>query len=1180
MWKRYLGVKRRSYYSIYPMESETGKREHPGPLDNKDIIEDKEDFYKSDDKDDIYNLVLRPERRERIDYKIINDKQWEFLFARYGGTSIRREKYRPEHFSFIHFEVYFQRINLVMLPPRETFDPEKLARDKPLYASKRWTLPQLRERIVKVLNTPKYGHHLEPGSFRLWRLDPTVSYTEFMDKLKTAAPTIRAADPAPAESNSHGKDPDVEENTGVEFPGICLDLFGNTKILEKCDIADCDKIVLEVPDARGEYVFRYRKNIRMGKCEFCYQERPILVSCKCKEVHYCSEICMKKDEHFHAEKCSAIDMNEDLSSFERTETSNMGITGLQNLGNTCFMNSGLQCLSNTWQLSRYFLDNVYVSEINTDNKLGLQGRMAKSYAKLIKLLWYDNSQFVSPWDLKKVIGKFHSAFSGFAQQDSQELISTVLDALHEDLNRVKDKPYVEQQTSSDPNDNSASLPNWYNYLARNRSVIVDLFHGQFKSVVHCQTCSRYSVTFDPFSVISLPIPQDTNLAITFYYVPYNLGSKTRKCSIIVDKTVAVGVLREKLATLLGVHKDSFMFTMISGNTFDRFLCQSRPAKLITKMQKNQHSHLYLQEINPLYFNSPENIGFEKRRALAALEQVKEDARKKKEEDCKKSDPRPDDRASPVKWQTVSKAKSEPKDNDDYNNGLSDDLLRVTIHVFRLVKHTYWTGTSKERKSFNRLLYIRKSATMREVHFEVFRYFRPLLEQGLTATNPVVPGTVIGMMNTHDTRNAGEDGEPAESPSRGRKSVAEMTDEELFAQVFPDLGEENWQERLRPGGTYPYLLNMVNLAERSYFRKEKCYYCGNENCDNCPVPFSSGVKVSEVLAKLGSKEPIRNDYYYFEHRFYNEGKRDFELEVVFNEDRQKCILDLAHLEMVESDKTLTTAAQVAKPAGVSIYSCFDTFSNWETLDENNFWYCPTCQNSVQAKKRLEIIRAPPVLIIHLKRFKAKDTGMGSTAGGRLNTLIDFPIENLDLRKYVKGSGPEAAYNLYAVSNHIGSIGFGHYTAFAYNKSHDGWYRFDDNCVARAEPSDICTSAAYVLFYKRKDIPDEVDYERIKQNIAADYTVPVIESKPAPPKKSPLPMSTDLASQEELKVAAGGEGSSNANLTANAASGSSLIGAKTGNGGEDKRDGASAAEVIISLDDDQATRSDGRLDGRIP
>lgn len=36
-----------------------------------------------------------------------------------------------------------------------------------------------------------------------------------------------------------------------------------------------------------------------------------------------------------------------------------------------------------------------------------------------------------------------SQFSGYAQHDSHELLVFLLDGLHEDLNRVKDKPYIE-----------------------------------------------------------------------------------------------------------------------------------------------------------------------------------------------------------------------------------------------------------------------------------------------------------------------------------------------------------------------------------------------------------------------------------------------------------------------------------------------------------------------------------------------------------------------------------------------------------------------------------------------------------------------------------------------------------------------------------------------------------------
>lgn len=43
-------------------------------------------------------------------------------------------------------------------------------------------------------------------------------------------------------------------------------------------------------------------------------------------------------------------------------------------------------------------------------------------------------------------------------------------------------------------------------LLRNNSEIVDICFGQYKSHITCSECSHVSITFDPFSSLSLPIP--------------------------------------------------------------------------------------------------------------------------------------------------------------------------------------------------------------------------------------------------------------------------------------------------------------------------------------------------------------------------------------------------------------------------------------------------------------------------------------------------------------------------------------------------------------------------------------------------------------------------------------------------------------------------------------------------
>jgi ubiquitin carboxyl-terminal hydrolase 4/11/15 len=56
-----------------------------------------------------------------------------------------------------------------------------------------------------------------------------------------------------------------------------------------------------------------------------------------------------------------------------------------------------------------------------------------------------------------------------------------------------------------------------------------------------------------------------------------------------------------------------------------------------------------------------------------------------------------------------------------------------------------------------------------------------------------------------------------------------------------------------------------------------------------------------------------------------------------------------------------------------------------------------------------------------------------------------------------------YDLYAVSNHFGNMGFGHYTAYVKNK--ENWYQMDDRNVSKINENDVSGSQCYVLFYKR-------------------------------------------------------------------------------------------------------------------
>ena len=100
-----------------------------------------------------------------------------------------------------------------------------------------------------------------------------------------------------------------------------------------------------------------------------------------------------------------------------------------------------------------------------------------AYAKLVNEMWNEGSKRVTPQLFKKILGEYNQIFAGYGQQDSHELLNTVLDLLGEDLYRKGKKPYVETDTIDGQPAEEAAKEAWHKHLLRNESIITDLFHG-------------------------------------------------------------------------------------------------------------------------------------------------------------------------------------------------------------------------------------------------------------------------------------------------------------------------------------------------------------------------------------------------------------------------------------------------------------------------------------------------------------------------------------------------------------------------------------------------------------------------------------------------------------------------------------------------------------------------------
>ena len=127
----------------------------------------------------------------------------------------------------------------------------------------------------------------------------------------------------------------------------------------------------------------------------------------------------------------------------------------------------------------------------------------------------------------------------------------------------------------------------------------------------------------------------------------------------------------------------------------------------------------------------------------------------------------------------------------------------------------------------------------------------------------------------------------------------------------------------------------------------------------------------------------------------------------------------------------------KKSGITLQECFAETSKGEILSEENAWYCNRCKELRRASKTLEIWTLPDILVVHLKRFSA-NRGFRD----KIDVLVDFPIEGLDLSERVGlPEGKEMIYDLFAVDNHYGGLGGGHYTAFAQNFFDKKWYEYN-------------------------------------------------------------------------------------------------------------------------------------------
>jgi len=150
-------------------------------------------------------------------------------------------------------------------------------------------------------------------------------------------------------------------------------------------------------------------------------------------------------------------------------------------------------------------------------------------------------------------------------------------------------------------------------------------------------------------------------------------------------------------------------------------------------------------------------------------------------------------------------------------------------------------------------------------------------------------------------------------------------------------------------------------------------------------------------------------------------------------------------------------------------CFNNLITVEKLDDTNKWFCPHCNDKVNAFKKINIWIPSKIIIIQIKRFIHNFTANGYSAS-KLNNMIEYPITDFKINDYMSeysSNMGDFTYDLISVTNHIGNMGGGHYYSYVKSITDGNWYCMDDDNVTQIQEEHIVTSNAYMLFYKLRE-----------------------------------------------------------------------------------------------------------------
>ncbi|XP_037306675.2 putative ubiquitin carboxyl-terminal hydrolase 50 [Pungitius pungitius] len=176
-----------------------------------------------------------------------------------------------------------------------------------------------------------------------------------------------------------------------------------------------------------------------------------------------------------------------------------GVCGLDNSGNSCYLNAVLQCLCSTVPLVEHLLNR------DTRKELGRsECQVAQMFVRLLEEMWLGSGSSCAPVEARSVMCSVLPQFDNYSQQDAQELMLFLLNALNDELKKVARR----QVLSSVRRTRRGRGANCGAAATESATVVSRLFEGQLGYTTLCTHCDHETRSTQSFTALSLPIPKD------------------------------------------------------------------------------------------------------------------------------------------------------------------------------------------------------------------------------------------------------------------------------------------------------------------------------------------------------------------------------------------------------------------------------------------------------------------------------------------------------------------------------------------------------------------------------------------------------------------------------------------------------------------------------------------------